>query len=315
MYIYGVLYNIYIYIYICMYTYYWCAYRSALKHRHAHTRTDTLRVIGCFPTALFRGTPQGTTMAGHPRDWLFAPKVEAVWKKRHMTTAWLFLSSEILVCIYIYMYTDYDVYINTIMIRWYLPQRTTTWFSVICNLRSTFPMRLLSGSTLLQQVPCLTGKKYFIFLPVVLSNRFGHCFKNVCIRVRSALFLACRETWPTPFGSKFSGCHTVHMQDEFGRRWWNTELKARCWFEAGEITTLTQSKWLNRKVPIYRHLLLFTAGCVAMPILPLHIIRETHSALLSGPSAHQILQVLDRRLRGRKRRRPEIGSNLVFFWG
>jgi hypothetical protein len=95
---------------------------------------------------------------------------------------------------------------------------------------------------LLQQVPCLTGKKYFIFLPVVLSNRFGHCFKNVCIRVRSALFLACRETWPTPSGSKFSGCHTVHMQDEFGRRWWNTELKARCWFEApGEITTFTQS--------------------------------------------------------------------------
>ena len=42
-----------------------------------------------------------------------------------------------------------------------------------------------------------------------------------------------------PYGSKFSGCH---MQDEFGRRWWNTELKARCWFEApGEITTFTQS--------------------------------------------------------------------------
>ena len=66
--------------------------------------------------------------------------------------------------------------------------------------------------------------------------------------------------------------------------------------------------------PKSTNLLLFTAGCVAMPILPLHIIRETHSALLSGPSAHQILQVLDRRLRGRKCRRPEIGSNLV-FWG
>ena len=305
-----------IYIYIHMYVY--ILLMCIQKRTETQTRTHTHRHSSgnrMFPN---RSVPRNTSGYHYGRAsqrLTICSQSRSSLKKRHMTTAWLFLSSEILVCIYIYMYTDYDVYINTIMIRWYLPQRTTTWFSVICNLRSTFPMRLLSGSTLLQQVPCLTGKKYFIFLPVVLSNRFGHCFKNVCIRVRSALFLACRETWPTPSGSKFSGCHTVHMQDEFGRRWWNTELKARCWFEAGEITTLTQSKWLNRKVPIYRHLLLFTAGCVAMPILPLHIIRETHSALLSGPSAHQILQVLDRRLRGRKRRRPEIGSNLVFFWG
>ena len=54
---------------------------------------------------------------------------------------------------------------------------------------------------------------------------------------------------------------------------------------------------------------------VSVPILQLHIIRETHSALLSGPSAHQILQVLDRRLRGLKCRRPQIGSNLFFGGG